>query len=124
MKRKFDALISSALQSASSPATVKKRAHAVHLYKQFAITNGLRRNETIPASEVTLAAFAASLAGSRAGSTIHGIMSALKSWHIQSGADWAGGALLKDVLKGSHSKLGLLASNCSQDVIISPLLLR
>jgi hypothetical protein len=106
--KNFQNLISSALQSASSPATVKKRIHAINLYRQFTSASGLSSAEAFPASELTLAAFAASLAGSRAGSTIRGIISALKSWHVQSNAPWAGGALVRDVLKGAMTSISTL----------------
>jgi hypothetical protein len=58
---------------------MKKCLYAVNLFKQFALQNGLPPSETIPASERTLAAFSALLAGTRAESIIWGVVSAVKA---------------------------------------------
>ncbi|KAF9064393.1 hypothetical protein BDP27DRAFT_1425865 [Rhodocollybia butyracea] len=63
-----------------------------------AFTNAL--GEVLPAPEWVLCEYAASFAGSVAGGTARGYLSAVKSWHIRKGAGWMGGKNLGDMLQG------------------------
>ncbi|KAF8340831.1 hypothetical protein F5887DRAFT_1076957 [Amanita rubescens] len=57
--------------------------------------------DRLPASEMLLALFAASLVGRIAGATISAKVSAVKAWHIQHNQPWRGNILLQHVLKGA-----------------------
>jgi hypothetical protein len=104
VSKHFQDIISAALTSAYSTASIKKRNNAIHLFYDFVTNHGLTSSAMLPAAETTLSAFAASLAETRSGSTIRGIFSALKGWHTDSGVSWCGGPTLALVLRSCDKR--------------------
>lgn len=83
------------------PSTAKKYVSTVNEFMHFCCTHGIPLGEALPASESLLCAFAASFAGSLAGSSINNKMSALRGWHIQNDVPWHCGLQLKYILRGA-----------------------
>lgn len=93
--------LASILCHAWRPSTAKKYASTVNEFLHFCSTHGVPLGDALPASESLLCAFAASFAGSLAGSSINNKMSALRGWHIQNDVPWHCGLQLKYILRGA-----------------------
>ncbi|KAF8320639.1 hypothetical protein F5887DRAFT_904923, partial [Amanita rubescens] len=74
---------------------------SIREYLTFCDSEQVPEADRLPASEMLLALFAASLVGRIAGATISAKVSAVKAWHIQHNQPWRGNILLQHVLKGA-----------------------
>ncbi|KIL54010.1 hypothetical protein M378DRAFT_188781 [Amanita muscaria Koide BX008] len=90
-----------ALQLAWAPATRKRYDVSVREFTAFCDAQRVADEERLPASEMLLAIFTASLVGQVAGTTIGGKLAAVRAWHIQNNQPWQGATLLQYVLKGA-----------------------
>lgn len=95
--------ISFTIDHAWSSATAKKYTYGVAHFLAFCTENQIPARLTLPASEFTLCAFAASSSGIRAGSTIRNDLAAVRAWHISQGVEWNGSTQLTYVLKGADN---------------------
>ena len=74
---------------------------SVKEYLDFCDAEQVPEADRLPASEMLLAMFAASLVGQIAGTTINVKICAVKAWHIQHNQPWHRNILLQYVLKGA-----------------------
>ena len=74
---------------------------SIREYLTFCDSERVPEDDRLPASEMLLALFAASLVGCITGATISAKVSAVKAWHIQHNQPWRGNVLLQHVLKGA-----------------------
>jgi hypothetical protein len=88
------------MENAWAPATRQRYEANVKEFTVFCNTQKIPETDRLPASEMLLATFAASLVGKCAGSTAQGKVAALKAWHIRNNVPWRGNTLLDYVLKG------------------------
>ncbi|KAJ3711162.1 hypothetical protein C8R42DRAFT_689668 [Lentinula raphanica] len=83
-----------------SQKTRQRRFNDVVKFLDWAHQHELSIPDVLPASENTLCNYAASFAGTMAGSTVKSKIASLKSWTILEGQPWLGDARLKKVLSG------------------------
>jgi hypothetical protein len=95
------ATVQHAIKLAWAPATQARYDVSIKEFLTFCASEKVPEAETLPASEMLLALFAASLVGRIAGTTISAKLSAVKAWHIQHNQPWRGNILLQYVLKGA-----------------------
>ena len=95
------ATVQHAISLAWAPATRARYDVSVKEYLTFCDNEKVPDADRLPASEMLLALFAASLVGRVAGATINAKISAVKAWHIQHNQPWRGNILLQYVLKGA-----------------------
>lgn len=88
------------LAASTKSNTAIRKWKRVHHYLRWCTDGKFRASEVLPAPEWLLCEYAASFAGSVAGGTAQGYLSAVKSWHIRKGAGWKGGKNLRDMLQG------------------------
>ena len=93
--------VRNALNLAWAPATRSRYEVSIKEYLAFCDNEKVPQEARLPAGEMLLAMFAASLVGKIAGSTINAKISAVKAWHIQHNQPWRGNTLLQYVLKGA-----------------------
>ncbi|KIL57635.1 hypothetical protein M378DRAFT_16142 [Amanita muscaria Koide BX008] len=93
--------VSDALTLAWAPATRWRYDVSVREFIRFCDDQRVDAEDRLPASEMLLAMFAASLIGQVAGATIGHKLSAVRAWHIQNNKPWNGSVLLQHVLKGA-----------------------
>ncbi|KDN36645.1 hypothetical protein RSAG8_10687, partial [Rhizoctonia solani AG-8 WAC10335] len=93
-------LLDKALNHALAPRTLSNYTSAVTRFTSWCDNNQVPVCDRFPATDSTLSRYAASFAGSAAGSTAANAISALKTWHALNGAPWNGGPQLPLVLRG------------------------
>ena len=92
--------VAAAVAQAWAPSTHKRYEASVKEFIAFCDKQNVAEEARLPAGELLLATFAASLMGKMAGATIQNKITAVKAWHTQQNATWNGGNLLAYVLKG------------------------
>ncbi|KIL56020.1 hypothetical protein M378DRAFT_201055 [Amanita muscaria Koide BX008] len=101
------AQVGAAVALAWAPATRQRYDVSIQEFTQFCDNQRVPEEERLPASEMLLALFAASMVGEIAGATISGKIHALRAWHIRNNKQWKGAVLLQHVLKGAaNARLG------------------
>ncbi|KAJ7128283.1 hypothetical protein C8R46DRAFT_818901, partial [Mycena filopes] len=65
-----------------APSTLANYGGTVERFERFCATEGVPLDLQLPADEFVLCAFAASGAGTHAGSTVRNNIAALKAWHV------------------------------------------
>lgn len=95
--------VNAVINHAWSTSTLERYDAYVREFFAFCRTRGIQTSKGFHASERLLCAFAASMAGSKAGGTASAKISALKAWHIQNDLPWMGSSRLKYTLKGTES---------------------
>jgi hypothetical protein len=93
-------VVAAAIANAWVPATKKRYEGGVQEFKCFCDSQKVAEEDRLPAGELLLATFAASLMGKCAGATIQNKMAAIKAWHISNNVPWKGDILLSYILKG------------------------
>ncbi|KAF8883100.1 hypothetical protein BD779DRAFT_1674640 [Infundibulicybe gibba] len=91
------------LGNAWAPSTRAKYDNSVTLYLRWCESEGLPLDKRLPASEITLCAFAAHLAGTMAGSSIRSHLAGLKRWHILANMHYDSSPRLSYLLKGADN---------------------
>ncbi|KAJ7760576.1 DNA breaking-rejoining enzyme [Mycena metata] len=94
------ARIDVAIQNAWARSTMEKYVNNLAHFHAFCDTESIPHHLRLPASEFLLCAFAASFAGTHAGSTVENKLSAVRAWHILNNRRYNGGLRLNYVLKG------------------------
>ncbi|KAF8888290.1 hypothetical protein BD779DRAFT_1800300 [Infundibulicybe gibba] len=97
------AKIAAVLENAWAPSTRAKYDNSVNLYLRWCDSEGLPLDKRLPASEITLCAFVAHLAGTMAGSSIRSHLSGLKRWHILANMPYTASPRLSYLLKGADN---------------------
>lgn len=92
--------VEDALDKSQAEVSRTRNLAAVRQFKMFVRELKLPDEYSCPAEEDLLCAYAASLRGTQAGSTVRAKISAIKGWHLRQGEYWRGGDKLKRVLKG------------------------
>jgi hypothetical protein len=92
--------VAAAVANAWAPATHRRYDASIREFTTFCDAQKVAEEARLPASELLLATFAASLSGKCAGATIQNKIAAVKAWHIQNNVQWKGDTLLSYVLKG------------------------
>ena len=90
------------LEKAWAPATRRRYDISVKDFLRFCEDQRIPSLRQLPADEMLLASYAASLAGSISGASIQNRIAAVRAWHIRHNASWNGGTLLDYVLRGTH----------------------
>ncbi|CUA71572.1 Dynein heavy chain domain-containing protein 1 [Rhizoctonia solani] len=93
-------LLNKALQHALALKTLTNYTSAVNRFLSWCNNNRVRARDRLPTAENVLSLYAASFAGTAAGTTAANAMSALKTWHVLNNAPWKGGPQLPLVLRG------------------------
>ncbi|KAF8629578.1 hypothetical protein AX17_005622, partial [Amanita inopinata Kibby_2008] len=96
-------IVASVLAGSLAPATRRRYDVSVQEFFRFCAAHQVPEAARFPASEMLLALFVSSLAGSMASASIQAKISALRAWHIQQNVVWQGGVLLQQVLKGARN---------------------
>ncbi|KAF8881989.1 hypothetical protein BD779DRAFT_1445069 [Infundibulicybe gibba] len=97
------AKISEVLENAWAPSTRAKYDNSVTLYLHWCNSEGLPSDKRLPASEITLCAFVAHLAGTMSGSSIRSHLSGLKRWHILANMPYTSSPRLSYLLRGADN---------------------
>ncbi|KAF8895591.1 hypothetical protein BD779DRAFT_1668836 [Infundibulicybe gibba] len=97
------ARIREVLGNAWVPSTRSKYDNSVNLYLRWCDSEGLPQDMRLPASEVTLCAFVAHLAGTMSGSSIRSHLSGIKRWHILANMHYETSPRLSYLLKGADN---------------------
>jgi hypothetical protein len=92
-----------AVASAWAPSTRRLYNSAVLRFLQFCDGLGVPVASRLPAEEDILCAYAASLMGSRSGSSIKNDISGLRAWHLYHNMPFKGGNRLGLVLRGAEA---------------------
>nr|GAT47546.1 predicted protein [Mycena chlorophos] len=92
--------VQSVLEHGWATSTAGNYGSAVARFRAFCRRESIPVSLQLPAHEFVLCAFAASGAGSHAGSTARKNISALKAWHVVNDRPWLGGPRLHYVLSG------------------------
>jgi hypothetical protein len=90
--------ISAIIRQGWAPRTRTAHDSAVKRYVQFCTDVGVPTHEVFPAPERVLVAFAASMAGSVAGTTARNLIAGIKAFHIARNLPWHGSARLRIII--------------------------
>ncbi|KIL68344.1 hypothetical protein M378DRAFT_9003 [Amanita muscaria Koide BX008] len=101
-------IVADALANAWAPATRIRYNACVKEFFTFCDSQKIAVHDRLPAGEMLLATFVATLAGTCSGATIHNKINALHAWHIQQNKLWRAGHLLNYVLKGAELTIHML----------------
>ncbi|QRV85680.1 Reverse transcriptase domain protein [Ceratobasidium sp. AG-Ba] len=93
-------LVAQVLDHGLAKSTKLNYESGLKAYTEFCTSRQINNNLAFPASEATILGFAASMASQKAASSISGMISGLRMWHILHNAPWPTIPCMKIFLKG------------------------
>ncbi|KAJ7588249.1 hypothetical protein C8J56DRAFT_890056 [Mycena floridula] len=94
--------VNNTLDKAVGTGAARKFTTNLKQYFIWASNKGVPKHLLLPPPEELVCAWVADMAGTMAGQTIRGKVSALRNWVIFEGEEWSGGQMLESLMKGAH----------------------